>query len=191
MVLVAVNSSDLNDVRIRGGKERFLPNGGLAYLPGPSWEWLYGTSIIFRHVVHGLLDYDSTLVLRDQRAATNERSNRMLFEAPLEFEQLAQTQGHELVVVVHPSRPEIEDGNNDLDVLLRHLREHGGIRVVDLYEYYRRPNGIPRDRILDYYWQHDMHHNARGYELFARGVAEALVRWDLVGRARPGGMRTD
>ncbi len=182
LVIVAVNNSDLEDVRIRGGTERFRPDGTVAYRPAPAWEPLYGLSHVVRAVVHGPLDYDWGLLRSHERAAAVVRSTDLLLEGLITFEKLSRERGFALVVVLHPLQWDLEGESWPLEPLALRLRSETDIRVVNLYEYYKGPDGIPPDRVSDYYWPIDLHHNTRGYDLFARGLAEALARWRLDGR---------
>ena len=54
-VIVAVNFSDVTDVVIRGGTERFRPDGTVRYRAEPAFMPLYRYSHFFRAVLHLLL----------------------------------------------------------------------------------------------------------------------------------------
>ncbi len=45
---------------------------------------------------------------------------------------------------------------------------------ADLLAYYSDTLNINNSNIHDYYWKHDGHHNAKGYEAFAKGVHAKL-----------------
>jgi lysophospholipase L1-like esterase len=183
LVILAVNGSDIDDVRVRGGMERFRPDRTVAFRDGPAWEWLYGTSYIVRHVVHDVLGYDRGLVGRSQRASVTADAIARIFEVVLRFDELARTRGFALAVVIHPLLPEVEQKQFLLAPLVERLRREAGIPVVDLDAYYLGPDGIGEGGAAEYYWPIDGHHNPRGYALFARGVARAL---EEAGMCRPG-----
>lgn len=179
LVIVAINATDIDNVRTRGGMERFGPNGTIVYRPGPGWEWLYGTSYIARHIAHDVLDYNWYLVKRSEMAAVESQSIEVLYDGLMLFQEIARAHEFELVIVVHPLREDLDNDSLPLSPLVERLRSRG-IRVVDIFDYYRSAEGIPRGETGEYYWKLDGHHNSRGYELFARGVARSLLEWQIV-----------
>lgn len=179
LVIVAINGSDLGDVRIRGGMERYRADGTVRYRRAPWWEPLYQISHLVRLVVHSVFGYGTDLMKPEEWDSEMARALEHLIDAVGAFERLARARGFELVIVLHPLQWELESDWWSLAPLASRLQAETGLRVVDLHEYYRGPNGIPEARWRDYYWPVDWHHNARGYEIFARGVAEALIGWEL------------
>ncbi|MBU0487848.1 MAG: hypothetical protein KKA07_07995, partial [Bacteroidetes bacterium] len=65
LVIVAVNTTDVDDIIVRGGMERFV-DGSIEYNSGPWWEFFYQFSYIVRVVVHRVLHYNFML-LSDQQ----------------------------------------------------------------------------------------------------------------------------
>jgi hypothetical protein len=179
LVIVAVNATDVDNVRVRGGLERFGPDGSIVYRAGPRWEWLYGASYIVRHVAHDLLDYNWYLLKRSEMEMVESQSIDLLEEGLMLFAETSRAHEFELVIVVHPLKEELDEDFLHLQPLVDRLRSRD-IRVVDLFDYYRSAEGIPAGKTGDYYWKLDGHHNLRGYELFARGLGRSLLEWRLV-----------
>ncbi|MBK9329174.1 MAG: hypothetical protein IPM95_07640 [Sphingobacteriales bacterium] len=55
LVVLNLNYSDINDVAVRGGDERFKENGKLKYRLSKNWEYFYSFSYLFRFIAHNLL----------------------------------------------------------------------------------------------------------------------------------------
>ncbi|MBI5845809.1 MAG: hypothetical protein HZB23_14215 [Deltaproteobacteria bacterium] len=175
MVIVAVNSSDITDIATKGGQERI---GRPFYRPpgSPWWEFLFGSSFLVRHFVQGILGYDWTLKSSAELKAGDARALDAIYQTIMDFAHLSGERGFALVAVFHPMKHELEKGGWPLDGLIGRLAGEKDILVVNLLEYYKAEcakSGVPAS---DIYWPVDLHHNARGYELFARGVAEAISK---------------
>ena len=175
MVIVAVNRSDITDIATRGGQERI---GRPFYRPpgSPWWEFLFGSSFLVRHFVQGILGYDWTLKSSAELKAGDARALDTIYQTIMDFAHLSGERGFRLVAVFHPMKHELEKGDWPLDGLIGRLAGEKDILAVNLLEHYKAEcakSGVPAS---DIYWPIDLHHNARGYELFARGVAEAISK---------------
>ncbi len=173
LVIVAMNE-EASDLMVRGGMERFRPDGTVQYRKPPSWEWLYASSHIARLVVHRLLGYDYLFLKPEQRAAEYSRAISLLAESVGLFKDLAEAHHFHLLIVCHPLRSELESGSfYYLQKVLATCRSNH-VECLDMLEYFTALEKIDRNSARLYYWERDGHHNARGYAAFARGV-----RWKL------------
>ena len=180
LVIVCVNPTDVNDVVLRGGLERFRPDGTTRFLrPAPKWEWAYATSYIFRSVVHDLLDYNWFFIRADRMASAETEALERLESVLVAFQQLSEEHGFELFVVFHPFT--LEEVINDryshqLGLLTAKLRnaKTNSIRFTDLLEYYTRNQLMAGPDAGDFFWPVDGHHTTKGYELMGTAIAETM-----------------
>jgi lysophospholipase L1-like esterase len=183
LVIVCVNPTDVNDVILRGGLERFRPDGTTRFMRrAPKWEWAYATSYIVRSVVHDLLGYNWFLIKDDRMASAETAALEELRSGLVAYQRLSDERGFELFVVFHPNSPEqvIENRYTHqlgrLTSALRH-QESNGIRFTDLLEYYSLNQSITERNAADFFWPVDGHHNTKGYELMGRAIAETMPGW--------------
>lgn len=187
LVIVAINE-EASEIMVRGGMERFKPDGTVQYKNPPSWEWLYASSHIARLVTHRLLGYDYLFFNPAQRALERDKAVLLIEQSVRMLQRLAEENHFTLLVVCHPLQYEVERGSFEyLSTILAACRTYG-IEHLDMLEYFLAVEKIGRDNAGAYYWAHDGHHNARGYAAFARGVQWKLEQMGIPSR-RPYGFR--
>lgn len=168
IVIQMIASHDLfNDFAVRGGMERFLPNGKLKYRKGPWWEPLWAMSYIVRAVVGENALY--TTVTQEEA----EKELNSLFEM---YTELCQNKNITLLVVIRPELHELKKGTYDFDfsAFSQRLKVQKNVYIVDLFPYYQAYVKQRNDSFENYFWKKDAHHNAMGYQMMAEGVYEAL-----------------
>lgn len=181
LVIVAINE-EASDIMVRGGMERFKPDGTVEYKKPPSWEWLYGSSYIARLVAHRLLGYDYLFFKPAQRRLEQDKAVALIEQSVRMFQRLSEENHFTLLVVCHPLRHEVERGSYEyLSKILTASRTYG-IEHLDMLEYFLAVEKIGRDNAGAYYWARDGHHNARGYAAFARGVQWKLEQMGIPSR---------
>ena len=176
LVILTVNESDVSDVIIRGGKERFLSDGSLRQAEPPADEWLYEVSHFYRFIKMAVLGYDWLHLRRSERKRKISEAVDHIGTAISEFRDLASQEGFAFLVVLHPMRHEVINGEYGFGFkeLKSYLRQHK-IPFVDLLPYYLERLGQDNETPRSLYWERDGHHNPRGYALFAEGL-EAYLR---------------
>ena len=185
LVLQVVNGTDLGDIVARGGFERFLDSGGVAFRDPPAMELLFGPSHLARAVLMTQFGYDFYVLRPDERAARNQESVEVILEAAQRLTALGSEHGFEVIYVVHPLRhqvfptPDTVDPLWELDLLGRLAKQ--GVPCYDLRPFLQQR--IPPLQVDDYFWPLDGHCNARGYALFAEGVGQRLT--EVPGFPRP------
>jgi lysophospholipase L1-like esterase len=182
LVVVALNDSDVIDIRLRGGMERFLPDGSLRPITPPSWEWLYGISYITRQVVHGALGYDMLFTPPDQVSARTNEAIRTLRDVLTRFAQLGAEHGFELAVVLQPTQFEVLAGRyaNPLQDLIPSSAGREHVQYVDLLKAFQHESEFTPTTASKYYWPIDNHPTPRGYEVLGRALADHLLRAGLI-----------
>jgi hypothetical protein len=184
IVIVVVNNSDVNDVILRGGMERFNPDGKLnAKRAAPKWEWLYGLSYIFRHIIHDLLKYDRLFIKQSETASEERKAVGEIKRAMSHFCRLANEGDFRLLFVFHPMEIEIRNERyypTAFDELIQELKSTTNAHVVDLLEHYRLTGSITKNNSHTYFWPIDLHHNAKGYELMGDAIARKMIDIGLI-----------
>lgn len=178
LVIVGLNNSDVADLMVRGGMERFRPDGRVRGTAGPAWDWLYGISYITRHVVHDVLGYTWLLMSPADQEAAQGVARTQLRTALTAMAGVAKGIGARFVVVLHPYQYEVQDGRYEpgLRPLAADLMASQPVETIDLLELYRRDGSLTPANSSDFYWTLDYHHNARGYALMAETLAQEFER---------------
>lgn len=171
LVIVAINTSDIDDVVARGGMERFGADGTVAPPRQPKSEWLFAHSHLFRLVAMDVLGYDWMLLTPRERQALTQDAVSRLAETVVRFRKLGEAHDFELLVVLHPKIYELRNSKTDYADLLPKL-ETGSVVHVDLYDYFREE--FAQGQFEQLYWPTDRHHNAAGYRAFAQAVAKTI-----------------
>ncbi|MFH1319642.1 MAG: SGNH/GDSL hydrolase family protein [Bacteroidota bacterium] len=174
MVIIAVNSSDIDEIIVRGGMERFRLDSTIRFKSGPWFEILFGTSYICRFVVLNVFKYDWLFLSPGERKAEKDKALSHIYSSILMFEELSKKKYFNLLIVFHPLIEEVISVRYDFDELILTLNEETHIPVLDLLDYYLDHENMNRNNVSEYYLTVDKHHNAKGYEAFARGVGKKI-----------------
>lgn len=177
LAILVLNNSDINEVVVRGGPERFQPNGTLRYRPGPRWEPVYASSYLARLFVHNGLGYNYLLIHPGRMPAELTTAGASILAAVDKIHRLCGEHGMRLLLVVDPSAIEVQLGRYDpeFDGLLKNIARDQRLRMVDLMEAFAADGTITPKTAADFYWPLDYHHNERGYEVMGRAIAGHVV----------------
>lgn len=176
LVLVAINSSDIADIVARGGMERFLPDGSVEFKKGPWWEAIYAVSHISR-LFFDAFGYENFLYFGSEKEIAESKTN--IVEIISAFKELSMKNNFKLIVIFHPYRTEINSKELELKTEMN-VSIHNNIEVFDMLNYFSEKEEINSTNSGDYFWQYDGHHNAKGYEAFARGVEWKLKETGII-----------
>ena len=170
LVIVMVNHSDVEDIIIRGGMERFQPRGRSGVRrKGPHWESVYGISYIFRHIIDDGLGYNWLLLTPDEVIAEEQAAVEKIRRGIGEFSKLGRDCHLAVLFVFLPYEVEINKGRyyppgfNDL---VSNLRASDGIYMIDVRQYYWL-----------FFWQIDAHYNTKGYETVGTAIANKILEF--------------
>lgn len=180
LVILSINFSDIYDVIVRGGMERFKPDGRLKYHEGPSWEWLFASSRIFRLFIQTVFQYNTYLMSSEEYNRASLASIDRLKQSLLLFRALAGINHFKLLVTIHPSHEEVDAGKYKYLSGLFKFAVDNRIPCFDMLKYFIDKEHINQTNSGDYYWKTDPHHNARGYAAYARGVEWKLRQMGIV-----------
>ena len=188
IVMLAINNSDVYDIGVRGGRERFLPDGGVRYRDPPAAERLFRYSHLFRFVTMRILGYDWYGVSPTMRSMTQSQAVEDLKAAVLAFRELAEQHGFRFLIVAHPTMHEIQNREYGLGFkpFLSWLATQDS-PWVDIMP--RMLDSVDRAQISDYFWEHDFHNTARGYRLLGDEVIRGLIETGMVNPSATTGSR--
>lgn len=173
LVIVALNSSDIPDLVVRGGMERFNKDTTVSYKKAPWWEWIYASSFIFRHIAHDMFGYDFTLIRKNQLTGMEAEATGKIKNCLSFFQALSVRENFRLLVVLHPLHPEESDivsQENKFGKQMEKSCRQSGIACVNLYDYFTGPLHMNNENHYLYFWKIDSHHNSRSYQAMADGI---------------------
>ena len=171
LLLVSFNDSDIYDIIIRGGMNRY--HGGGPLVEKPSWLPWYASSMIFRLVKLNFNDIDPNLLIeKDKIDELNLRAFDALFESMLQFKTQAYINNQKLVFIYNPNYQEYLYDYRSLVDIINEARNMG-MDVINIRDYFNY-KGVNKENAMNYYWEKDFHNNALGYQLWAEGVYEYL-----------------
>ncbi len=183
LVIVVINGSDVEEVTLRGGMERFRSDGSTVFnTSAPWWEWLYGINFTFRHIPHDLLRYDEMFLRPHQRAVAERHATAQINEAVEAFAVLSRANAFALLIVTHPHEWDVRQNryHEGFHYVADYLKSHAAIPSVDLLEYYAANGIMTQENAAEFYWPIDSHHNGRGYQAMGDAIAETVEKLHLI-----------
>lgn len=169
IVLMCINQSDIQDIIVRGGYERFTDKG-VTFQKGPWWEPIYAMSHLSRLFFH--IHYNQLLIPKKRYTKKVNTSIETIDKTITKVENMLSSNSAKLIVVFHPQKHEVKHNENPFKNLIEKQKAKD-LYVIDLYNYYQTPE--IKNNIVNYYWIKDGHHNAKGYELMAEGIYQGLI----------------
>lgn len=180
IILLAVNGSDIVEAITRGGFERFEADGSINYLPGNRMEWLFATSYLTRLIMLNGLKYNYLLRPDQGNYSTLKDAVRILNPCFQLFKYEENKFNYKFIPIFHPLKSDFFENGYTVNNFNGWYRKHISDLSINLYEYFIKTEQINKSNVQNYYWRKDSHHNGRGYEAFARGVASELKRMGLL-----------
>ncbi len=179
LVIVNLNNSDITDIIIRGGMERFKEDGTVRYNDPPRWEKIYATSLVFRALMHDLLHYNWALVGEDDYKEKQLYALGEIDKIIDEFKRLSIENNFNLLIVLNPMEYEVKDGNY-LPKEFNEVLKDNKIDILDLLETYINKNQITEENAHQFYWPLDYHHNTEGYQVMGQDIAEKIIEGNYI-----------
>jgi hypothetical protein len=175
LVLLVVNQSDVLDVMIRGGMERFLPDGTLRPSEPPPLTGVYQASHFARAILLGLFDYTPLIMPRSEQNRRMDESLRKLEHLLVELAALLEGRGCDFVLVGLPFRGELRRNEYDRLQALLDFASARGIGAIDAKPYLDAKLVQGDAKLEELYWPQDGHFTPLGYRYLAEAVKEQLV----------------
>ncbi len=173
-VLLVVNDSDIHDILVRGGMERFLPDGTTRGADGPDMPFLYKHSQFARFILFEVFDYTHSLLRRPERNRRAALAIQSLKDLLREYKSLLDARGIRFTLVLQPYRNEVaRQEYQRLGELVDFAQQHS-IDMIDTRHYMSQKLQEHEGRLEDLYWPIDAHFTELGYRYFAEAVEQGL-----------------
>lgn len=102
LVILCFNTSDITDVILRGGWERFRADGTTQYREGLWFEPFYAVSHLVRYIAHVLFQYNTELIKKSDADSFQNTAQEELLSCMERFEGLAKQERFSLLLCTHP-----------------------------------------------------------------------------------------
>jgi len=177
LVILTINTSDLTDIFIRGGMDRFQTDCSVRFRKPPWWEPIYAMSRISR-LFFSALGYNELLYKESETDFKKEKN--IIIENIRAYIKLGAQNNFKFLLVFHPFKGEIESGQMGLSDIYYQLEQTNKVELLNLLDYFVEGEKINSSNCGQYFWKNDGHHNAKGYELFARGIEWKLKEMGII-----------
>jgi hypothetical protein len=159
IVIECINSTDVIDVIWRGGLERFNVDGTVSGKVGPSWEFLYHISHVFRAFMHVFYRYNEELISENDLLLKEKEAVSLIENQIEQTAQFCLKNKIEYHLLIHPLPSELIEGAIQPFELIQQLKNKSYVTLLfeSFNEYYRN-NDIAKD-----YWVVNKHYNSKGY----------------------------
>jgi len=158
LVILNLNSTDVNDIFLRGGPERFDTNGNYYPKTGPWWEFYFGTSFIVRAITLHALHYSWNLVTAEEQAKIDTKIIAQISKKLNDYQALANEEHFKFLLTLQPLQNELNDSS-----FVSRLRVAADINKIDLTPALADSIKCEHGNKALYYWPLDGHFTGRGY----------------------------
>jgi hypothetical protein len=164
---------------VRGGFERFLPNGTLLYRKAPWFESLYAHSLLVRLLMHDMFNYDFNFIKKSNVIQEQQIAAKQMCTAIDTIRKFCTLNGIKVGIVFHPFYTDIiHPENYNLKTLMVHATITGVPYTDELL--FLQAAGVSRNNWQNIYWPIDGHFNPQGYQLLAKCVYQWLQVQGLI-----------
>lgn len=175
LVILAIDISDISDIIIRGGKERWDGNK-LVYPTGPWWEFFYSYSHIVRTLTHSFFQLNA-LLISDDKYEEKYKEAKLTIRDIIEndFMNLSSKHGFQLVLVFNTGLNELKKNNSEFCDEHEYFSSLESVKSISLLEAYNELLKNKKADIDSFYWKLDGHHNSQGYLLWAESIQNDIL----------------
>jgi hypothetical protein len=176
VVILNLNSSDINDVIIRGGNERFGKNNKFHFRKQKWWEYIYSFSYLFRYVTNTILqkgpfEYDDT----DIPYALGQINAKID-----EYIRYCKSINAKFVLVISPTPKELYKNVFYLYDIKQAIDAKSDVQVIYMHSFMAEAlqrNNVPLEY---YYYPLDLHMKPIGNWLWGETVAAVLTERGII-----------
>jgi len=175
LVLLAINTTDVYEVALRGGSERFVHDSLIQYRPAPWWEPLFASSYLIRGFIYSL-GYNAYLIKDSDMRRVEEESLKTIYDRLREWVVKSKQEGKamRLGLILHPLLGELK---SDGETCIQDAFEPQEVEwfMIDMSAAFAIDGRLTPKNSNHYFWPIDKHHNSKGYWLFGELVTESLI----------------
>jgi len=173
LVILMVNESDITDIMVRGGMDRFDTGGMMRKTRSPAIEWYFARSHLVRAVMMTFGGYDFLLLRPPERLERQKATLPVFVEVAEALKTLGDQYGFDCLFAAQPCTwTAVERNRAYSSNTVRTEMSAKGIPYADLTEPFLA--AIDRTGSAPYSWPIDGHYNAKGYEILAEAVECSL-----------------
>lgn len=168
MVIECVNFSDIHDIIYRGGGERFNKDGTTSGKVGPTWEYLFKYSHVFRALIT-ILGYNGVLIKSTDFEKEKKNALNLIKEQIEITAKFCQTNKVKYILLVHPFPSDMNFKNNKNEISTILISSPFVVNLFDpMVRFYEKKD------ISEYSWKINGHFNSRGYEIMGDLIFDGL-----------------
>jgi lysophospholipase L1-like esterase len=169
IVLVCINESDIRDVALKGGMERFHASGRCIYTQRPFAEYVYAVNYFSRLFFNAFFNLNNYFLRpRDYQNAT-ETINQVLLQMKLQENQFH----YKTILIMLPTYYELKEGNTYLEQIAQYCNKNDitTFSITNDIVHYTAENKINPS---DIYWPIDAHFNQTGYTIVGNILSKKI-----------------
>ena len=175
-VIEVVNFTDITDVILRGGFNRFNADSTVTFNSAPWYEPLYAKSFLFRSIYHDVFHYSWLFLRPKQEEKAKENSSVMIGEVLTDFKKLCTARHIPFLAAFHPSNYELREKTEySMQNLISHC-DSTHIQYVDI-KACLVAQGLEGEKSKALYWPVDGHCNRLGYMYFAQCISTPVMQY--------------
>lgn len=166
-VVFIQNTTDIQDLKVRGGIERFNGDNDVNYREPPKWEWIYASSHFLRAFFHRVFEYDFSLIHEDNQKELTQESVNIINNTLSKVRE----EHPNIFVFTFPQLEEFRNGNYTFDEFSNWALNTEWVTDLSQPFYDLKNKGIALEEV---YWPMDRHFNEKGYTILSNLIAKKL-----------------
>jgi len=176
LVILTINESDIQDIIVRGGKERFISAQKLRYNSGPTWKYLYSFSHVFRLIIHRFFKVRWHFYTDKGYEAIFKKTKDIILKSITEdLLPFSEEKEFDVLVVFTPMELELRKQTFRLTEIYDELVKIDSSLTLNMYDAFLK---TPESDYQHYYWPIDLHCNSKGYLKWAEEMKKHLKTTD-------------
>jgi hypothetical protein len=176
LVIEAINNTDIDDINIRGGAERFRADSTVIYKKAPWFEPLYAKSFLVRRIINSLGKYNWYWLTSAEKKKADANSIGLIESSLSSFKNLCQINHAHLLVAFQPLRGDFDTTKPYVLQPLINFCDSTHIQAIDLKSYMVK-EGYNASSITSLYWPLNGHFNSTGYWHYARSLSAPVLEY--------------
>lgn len=175
-VVEAINNTDIADVVIRGGAERFRPDSTVVYTHQSKIEPIYAKSFLVRRIVHDVLKYNWMLMPDDELDKEKIISQNKIEACLINFETLCSGSHIPLLISVQPMKEDFGKNAPSYMPAIASFCDSLHLQYTDCIKCFKS-DGFTGEKADSLFWKMDMHYKPSGYTEYAKCLMPPMIQY--------------
>ncbi|MFN8296635.1 MAG: GDSL-type esterase/lipase family protein [Chitinophagales bacterium] len=172
IVVLNLNTSDIDDVFCRGGDDRFRENKVRYVNNSPWWEYLYSFSYLFRTVANTM--FHTNPVSYNRSMTKDDECLKMIYFKILQYNQFCEKRDIKFVLVLSPILKELANNYYSYDKLDQVIKSNTSIQSINLKDIFLQRGYITSSNYNEFYYLQDFHFKPKGYQLVGNIISNEI-----------------